>query len=331
MVEQDNLLSAEELQALSAGLEDGSLEVGSGLNTSLRVMKHDLTSEDTSLGVNVSSIDMINERFIRQLRVGLVEVLRTTPKVQVAEIKTMRFHEYVSPLKSPLSVNTIRINPLRGFSLVVIDTAVIFSCLDNFFGGFGRGVGELPPGRAFTPTETSIIQILVDLVFGALKDAWAPILSVDCERVSAEVTPQFVQIAEEADLVVMSRFKMELDDETEGHLDIVYPYSTLKPIRDLLRSRVQTGDDSDEGDQEWRSSLTSAAGDAKLAVEVQLAEFISTVGKIREFKEGDLIYFNKPDFATIKIAGSPVFAAEVGANGPQTAVRINNSIAPSKK
>ena len=134
MVEQDNLLSAEELQALSAGLEDGSLEVGSGLNTSLRVMKHDLTSEDTSLGVNVSSIDMINERFIRQLRVGLVEVLRTTPKVQVAEIKTMRFHEYVSPLKSPLSVNTIRINPLRGFSLVVIDTAVIFSCLDNFFG-----------------------------------------------------------------------------------------------------------------------------------------------------------------------------------------------------
>ena len=84
MVEQDNLLSSEELQALSAGLEDGSLEVGSGLNTSLRVVKHDLTSEDTSLGINVASIDMINERFIRQLRVGLVEVLRTTPRVQVA-------------------------------------------------------------------------------------------------------------------------------------------------------------------------------------------------------------------------------------------------------
>jgi flagellar motor switch protein FliM len=331
MVEQDNLLSAEELQALSAGLEDGSLEVGSGLNTSLRVVKHDLASEDTSLGINVSSIDMINERFIRQLRVGLVEVLRTTPKVQVAEIKTMRFHEYVSPLKSPLSVNTIRINPLRGFSLVVIDTSVIFACLDNFFGGFGRGIGELPPGRLFTPTETSIIQILVDLIFGALKDAWAPILNIDCERISAEVTPQFVQIAEEGDLVVMSRFKMELDDVTTGHVDIVYPYSALKPIRDLLRIRVQTGDDSDEGDQAWRSSLTSAAGDAKLAVEVQLAEIISTVGKIREFKEGDLIYFHKPDFATIKIAGSPVFAAEVGANGPQTAVRINHSIAPSTK
>jgi flagellar motor switch protein FliM len=331
MVEQDNLLSEEELQALSAGLEDGSLEVGSRLNTSLRVVKHDLASEDTSLGINVSSIDMINERFIRQLRVGLVEVLRTTPKVQVAEIRTMRFHEYVSPLKSPLSVNTIRINPLRGFSLIVIDTAVIFACLDNFFGGFGRGVGELQPGRPFTPTETSIIQILVDLVFGALKDAWMPILSIDCERVSAEVTPQFVQIAEEADLVVMSRFNMELDDGTLGHLDIVYPYSTLKPIRDLLRSRVQTGDDSDEGDQAWRSSLTSAAGDAKLALVVQLAEIISTVGKIREYKEGDLIYFNKPDFATIKIAGSSVFAVEVGADGPQTAVRINNSIAPSNK
>jgi flagellar motor switch protein FliM len=331
MLEKDNLLSPEELQALSAGLEDGSFEVGSGLNTSLRVVKHDLASEDTSLGINVSSVDMINERFIRQLRVGLVEVLRTTPRVQVAEIKTLRFHEYVGPLKSPLSVNTVRLNPLRGFSLVVIDTSVIFACLDNFFGGFGRGVGELTPGRLFTPTETSIIQILVDLIFGALKDAWAPILTIDCERVSAEVTPQFVQIAEEADLVVMSRFKMDLDDETTGHIDIVYPYSALKPIRDLLRSRVQTGDDNEEGDIEWRTSLTSAAGDAKLAVEVQLAEILSTVGKIREYKEGDLIYFNKPEFATIKIAGSPVFAAEVGASGPQAAVRIKNSIAPSDK
>ena len=94
---------------------------------------------------------------------------------------------------------------------------------------------------------------------------------------------------------------------------------------------MQTGDDSEEGDQAWRASLTSAAGDAKLDIEVQLAEIISTVGKIREYKEGDMIYFHKPDFATIKIAGSPVFAAEVGANGPQTAVRIIHSIAPSTK
>jgi len=330
MAETESLLSAEELQALTAGLEDGSLEVGSGLNTSLYVVRHDLASEDTSLGINVSSIDMINERFIRQLRVGLVEVLRTTPRVQVAEIKTMRFHEYVAPLKSPLSVNTIRISPLRGFSLVVIDPAVIFASLDNFFGGFGRGLGQLPPGRLFTPTETSIIQILIDLIFGALKDAWAPIMVIDCERVSAEVTPQFVQIAEENDLVVMSRFKMELDDETTGYVDIVYPYSALKPIRDLLRSRVQTGDDNEEGDVEWRASLTSAAGDAKLAVEVTLAEIKSTVGAIRNFKEGDLIWFNKPEFATIKVAGSPIFAAEVGASGPQVAVRIKNSIAPSE-
>jgi len=80
MAELDNLLSQEELDALTAGLQDGSIEADTGLNSDVSVMRHDLTNEDSSLGVNVGAIDMINERFIRQFRLGLLEVLRTTPK-----------------------------------------------------------------------------------------------------------------------------------------------------------------------------------------------------------------------------------------------------------
>ena len=81
MATRQNLLSPEELSALSEGLKDGSLESDTGFNTGVRVRKHDLASENSSLGVNVSSIDMINERFIRMFRLGLLEVLRTSPRM----------------------------------------------------------------------------------------------------------------------------------------------------------------------------------------------------------------------------------------------------------
>ncbi|NDF05583.1 MAG: hypothetical protein EB066_03990 [Betaproteobacteria bacterium] len=158
MATRPNLLSPEELTALAEGLKDGSLESDTGFNTKVRVRKHDLASENSSLGVNVSAIDMINERFIRMFRLGLLEVLRTTPRVNPTRVQILKFGDYVKTLKAPLSVNTIRISPMRGNSVIIIDPNVIFSSLDSFFGGFGKGVSDLPPSRMFTATETRIIQ-----------------------------------------------------------------------------------------------------------------------------------------------------------------------------
>ena len=168
MADPTNLLSAEELDALSAGIEDGSIESDTGINTAAAALKHDLTNEDSSLGVNVSAVDMINERFVRQFRHGLLEVLRTTPKISMANVKIIKYQDYMKDLSPPLAVNTVRLEPLQGTSLVIIDPAVVFASLDNFFGGFGRGMNALPPGRSFTPTETSIIGIMLNVFFGAL-------------------------------------------------------------------------------------------------------------------------------------------------------------------
>ena len=162
MATRPNLLSPEELTALAEGLKDGSLESDTGFNTKVRVRKHDLASENSSLGVNVSAIDMINERFIRMFRLGLLEVLRTTPRVNPTRVQILKFGDYIKTLKAPLSVNTIRISPMRGNSVIIIDPNVVFSSLDSFFGGFGKGVSDLPPGRMFTATETRIILPLTE-------------------------------------------------------------------------------------------------------------------------------------------------------------------------
>jgi len=331
MATRPNLLSPEELTALAEGLKDGSLESDTGFNTKVRVRKHDLASENSSLGVNVSAIDMINERFIRMFRLGLLEVLRTTPRVNPTRVQILKFGDYIKTLKAPLSVNTIRISPLRGNSVIMIDPNVVFSSLDSFFGGFGKGVSDLPAGRMFTATENRIIHIILSVFFRSLKDAWAPILEIDCEKVSAEINPQFAQIADENDLVVLTRFDAEATASGgKGFMDLVYPYATLKPLRDLLRNRVASGEGNEESDKIWREDLAVAVGDSELDVRVMMGEIKTSLYHLRNMKEGDLLFFKKPDQAQFLANGVPTFGVNIGTRGSNVAVRVEKQIVPGQ-
>ncbi|MDN5250615.1 flagellar motor switch protein FliM [Betaproteobacteria bacterium LSUCC0117] len=323
------LLSPEELDALAAGLDSGSIEVDTGFNTGAKVRKHDLASEDSSLGVNISSIDMINERFIRQFRLGLLEVLRTSPRINPTRVQILRFSDYLKMLKAPLSVNIIRANPLRGYTMVVIEPTVVFSSLDSFFGGFGRGVGELPQGRMFTPTETRIIKMILDVFMRSLKDAWSPIYDIDFEHVSSEINPQFAQIADENDLVILSRFDAEPTAQGKGFIDLVYPYAALKPIRDLLRSRVQSGDGNEESDKQWRSDLETAVHDSSVEMQFLLGHINMALSQLESMKEGDVMYFKKPDMARVYISDLPSFDVEIGSVGSNIAAKIIAPVNPN--
>ena len=320
-----NLLSDEELAALSEGLRDGSIETDTGYNTRLRVRKHDLASEDSSLGVNVSALDMINERFIRLFRLGLLEVLRTSPRVNPTRVQIMKFGDYLKGLKAPLSVNITRMHPLRGNAVIIVDPNVVFSSLDSFFGGFGRGVTDLPPGRLFTPTESRIIKIILEVFFRSMKDAWSPLISLDWEHVSSEINPQFAQIADENDLVVLSRFESDQASMGgKGFIDLVYPYSTLKPIRELLSSRVTSGDGNEESERQWRNDLATAVGDASLEMSVSLGEIKTTLHHLNHLREGELLFFKKSEFALMRCGDIPAYHVHVGTRGSQVAVQIDH-------
>ncbi len=320
-----SLLSPEELEALTSRAET---EPADGYNTGVDVRPHDLAAEDSSLGVNLASIDMVNERFIRQFRLGMLEVLRVSPRINPTRAQIMKFGEYLKDLRSPLSVNILRANPLRGYSMAVIEPTVIFSSLDSFFGGFGRGVGQLPPGRLFTPTETRIIKLILQILFRSFKEAWGPLLAIDFEHVSSEINPQFAQIADESDLVVVSRFEAESNSST-GFIDMVIPYMSLKPIRDLLRSRLQSGDGNEESDKIWKEELDQAVQDASVEAVVSLGTLQVSLAQLRSLSVGDVLPFRKPDHARMTIGDKPVFDVEVGSLGTSAAVLVFNPVSPA--
>jgi flagellar motor switch protein FliM len=329
MADSQPLLYTEELAALSANLVDDNLDSQSGYNMDVQVRKHDLAAEDSTLGVNLASLDMINERFIRLFRLGMLEVLRTSPRMNPTRTQIVRFGDYLKDLKPPLSVNIVRMSPLRGYAMVVIEPTVVFSSLDSFFGGFGRGVGQLPPGRLFTPTETRIIKIILQVFFRSLKEAWSPLTTIDLEHISSEINPQFAQIVDENDLVILCRFESEATSQGSGFLDMVIPYVALKPVRDLLRNRVQTGDGNEDSDKIWRAQLSHAVHDAELEMQVLLGKLNLSLQELKSMQIGDVLPFKKADFARVMVQDMPVYDVEVGSMGGQVAIKIVNAVSPN--
>jgi flagellar motor switch protein FliM len=180
----------------------------------------------------------------------------------------------------------------------------------------------------FTLTESRIIKIILQVLFRSFKEAWAPLAPVDFEHISSEINPQFAQIADENDLVILTRFETEASAQTVGFVDMVIPYMSLKPIRDLLRSRVQTGDGNEESDKVWRGELSVAVQDSEVELQVLLGKVQSTMAQLQSLTEGDILYFKKPDYARLMSGDLPVFDVEVGSQNNQTAVLLVNPVAP---
>ncbi|MDC0573757.1 flagellar motor switch protein FliM [Luminiphilus sp.] len=331
MAEDSSRLSEEELNALTfdEGFEEDSgslLDPEAALGSAVR--PHNLVTEDTTIGINLAAVDMITERFTRHLRLGLMEVLRTSPRITADRVKTLPFSEYLKDLKAPLSVNTVRLSGLRGTSMVVIDPNVVFASLDNFFGGFGRGIDGLPPGRMFTPTETRIINIMLEVIFASIHEAWSPIMEINCEHIGSEINPAFVQIVDENDLVIVCHLEVELSGKERGAVDIVYPFATLKPIRDILRGRVQDSEDPSVDHDVWARELAGAASDAELEHRVILGEVDLTLGDFNNMQPGDILDLKKYDSARVLVDDIPLFDADVGTANGYVAARLLKAVEP---
>lgn len=327
--ENDKLLTDEELNAIEEMVASGDFG-GDGYNVGVAASTYDLTLQDTSVGVNVTAIEQINDRFHRFMRAGLLDELRYNARLQPGRIEIIRYGDYVQSTSPPLSVNVTKIDPLRGECLAVIHSQVVFSCLDNWFGGSPQSLTSVAPGRIFTPTESAVIEKIRGVIFQSLSEAWAPFLQVDCSLATSEISAVFANIAADDDMIILNRFETMGDGEDLGYVDIVYPYASLKLVRDVLRSRIQTSGSDDEADMQWGDDLVESLDEVPIDVVVTAAELEISVEQLSSLKAGDWLPIRPPEHAEVSVNGFPVFTAEVGSKGNQVAIQIVESVIPEE-
>ncbi|MGR5067040.1 MULTISPECIES: flagellar motor switch protein FliM [Vibrio] len=317
-----DLLSQDEIDALLHGVDDVD-DIDDSIDNDIEgAVSFDFSSQDRIVRGRMPTLELINERFARHLRISLFNMLRKTAEVSINGVQMMKFGEYQNTLYVPTSLNMVRFRPLKGTTLITMEARLVFILVENFFGGDGRFHAKIE-GREFTPTERRIIQLLLKIVFEDYKEAWSPVMGVEFEYLDSEVNPSMANIVSPTEVIVVSSFHIEVDGGG-GDFHVVMPYSMVEPIRELLDAGVQS--DKMETDVRWSSALREEIMDCPVNFRVNLLEKNISLRDLMELQPGDVIPIEMPEHATMFIEDLPTYRVKMGRSEDKMAVQISQEI-----
>ncbi|MCJ1888133.1 flagellar motor switch protein FliM [Pseudomonas sp. LA21] len=315
MAMQD-LLSQDEIDALLHGVDDGLVETESDVEPGA-IKSYDLTSQDRIVRGRMPTLEMINERFARYTRISMFNLLRRSADVAVGGVQVMKFGEYVHSLYVPTSLNLVKMKPLRGTALFILDAKLVFKLVDNFFGGDGRHAKI--EGREFTPTELRVVRMVIEQAFVDLAEAWHAVMPIAFEYVNSEVNPAMANIVSPSEVVVVSTFHIELDGGG-GDLHITLPYSMIEPIREMLDAGFQS--DVDDQDERWINALREDILDVQVPVGATVVRRQLKLRDILHMQPGDVIPVELPEHMIMRANGVPSFKVKLGSHKGNLALQI---------
>jgi flagellar motor switch protein FliM len=320
----NDLLSQDEIDALLHGVSSDDIDTdtedfGEGEG---EARSYDFTTQDRIVRGRMPTLEMINERYARLFRISIFNLLRRSAEISVSGVQMLKFSEYIHSLFVPTSLNMVRILPLRGTALFVLDPKLVFMLVDNYFGGDGRFHTKIE-GREFTPTELRVVELVLDQVFVDLKEAWSPVMALDFEKQNSEVNPQFANIVSPSEVVVVNTFHVEIEGGG-GDFHITMPYAMLEPIREMLDAGVQS--DRDNVDNRWMDSMYEEVKTADIELSCVLTEAEMSLREVVDMKPGDVIPVEIPDLVTISTEGVPVFRGKYGVSRGNMAVKIKEQV-----
>ena len=272
------------------------------------------------------TLEIINERFARLFRVTISSSLRRVVDISTTQTDMIKFGEFMKTLPVPTSLHIVKMDPLRGHALLVVESKLIFNLLECFFGGTGRSHFKIE-GRDFTSIENRIITRIVKTALIELENAWKPVIPIDFQYVRSEVNPQFAAIVPPSDLVIVVHFEFELD-QAIGKMLLCLPYSTIEPIRSKLHASYQS--DQLEIDETWINRLKKRISEVEVEIIAELGKTNIMAEDLLKLDVGDVLVLNQDVGQPLKIyvEGVQKFTGYPGVYKGSKAIKIEELIHP---
>ena len=318
----ESFLSQEEVDALLEGVTGESQKLVEEVAQSGEVRPYNISSQERIVRGRMPTMEIVNERFARNLRLGLFNFIRRSPEISVGPVTVQRYSAFLRELAVPTNFNIVALRPLRGNGLVVCEPALVFGVIESLYGGIGKFQTRIE-GRDFSATEQRVINRMVDVITSEYKKAWTGIYPLQLDYQRSEMQPQFANIATPSEIVVSTSFQLEIGEIT-GAIHICMPYATLEPIRDVLYSSTQG--DSIEVDRRWVNVLTQEIQAAQVVLVAELAHAEATVEQLIAMKPGDFIELDKPTRVQAKVDGVPLFDCQYCTHNAKYALKIERSL-----
>ena len=321
------ILSQDEVDALLQGITGESQKLEAEEEQVGGIREYNLASQERIVRGRMPTMEIINERFARNIRVGLFNFIRKSPEVAIGGIKVQKYSAFLREIVVPTNFNIVSVKPLRGSGLIVCDPTLVFAVIDSLFGGIGKFHARIE-GRDFSPTEQRVITRIVEVILAEYHKAWKGIYPLELEYQRSEMQPQFATIATPSEIVVSTSFTLEIG-ETSGTIYFCIPYSTLEPIRDVLYST--TVGDSSEPDRRWINLLKTQIQSAEVELVAELGTAPATVEQLLAFKPGDFIELDLEPLIQAKVDGVPVVQCHYGTSNGRYALKIDQMLTSSQE
>ncbi len=317
----DAVLSQDEVDALLMGV-GADEEVTVETEEESGVRSYDLTAHERIVRRRMPTLEIINERFTRLLRIGLLNFLRRSADVAVSPIRMCKYGEFVRELTTPTSLNLVHFKPLRGAGLFVFEPDLVFMVVDNLFGGDGRFNSRVE-GREFTQTEQRISHRVLNIVFDTYGKSWESVYPLEFEFIRAEMQTQFANIATPNEVVVVTSLTITVG-VVSARMHICTPYAMVEPIRDILASTMQS--ETMEIDARWVNMLSQQVQSAIVELVAQLGTTRLRIGDITRLKAGDVLPLSIPQTVEATVNGVPVLECSYGISNRKYALRVERML-----
>lgn len=314
-------LSQDEVDALLQGVTGEVDEARAPPPAQPGLPTYNFGTDERIVRSRMHTLEVINERFARQLRSSLLTYMRRNADISVGSVQILKYGDFIRHLPVPANINLIQMKPLRGTALFVFDPKLVFLVIDNLFGSDGRYHVRVE-GRDFTPTEQRIIKHLLSLALESYGSAWQPIYPLDFEYVRSEMHARLANIVTPNEVVVNTTFQIEFGP-IGGSLNVCIPYSMIEPIRTLLSNPLQ---DDVEIDKRWITQLSTQVQSADVELRAEFLTVQSSIGQLLKLQIGDVLPVEIPEVVVASVNGVPVMECGYGTSNGHYALRVQKMI-----
>ena len=323
----NQVLSQSEVDALLSAVSDNRVdaeEVSGGSSSDSGVVQYDLANQDRIIRGRMPTLDIIHDRFIRLFRVTLSNQLRKMANLSVNSTGPLKFSEFMNSLPLPSCLNILRLDPLRGAAVIVIESKLLYALVDSFFGGNDVPYTKIE-GKDFTQIEIKIARRVVLSAIDDLEKAWEPVYPLKIGYSRTEINPQFVAVVPPSDVVIATTFDVELE-KVSGTIKIVIPYATLEPIKSKLSVGFQS--EQLEVDYIWIHRIKEQIMKTNANIQIKLGEADITIGDLLNLAPGDIIQLetDATQPLDVLVENIPKFRCVPGVLKGQRAVKIVESL-----
>ncbi|MEE8575420.1 MAG: flagellar motor switch protein FliM [Thermodesulfobacteriota bacterium] len=322
----DKILSQEEVDALMRGVSVGEIETETDeFLPHVAADEYNLiTSKERVVRGKLPTLEIINEQFCKYFRTSLFNLIRKNVDVSIEGVDMMKYEQYINHVALPASFNIFQISPLRGSSILVLGATFIFSILDNYFGGTGKEVARVE-GREFTTFEQKVIKKIVNRVFIDMQTSWKPVYNLDFVYNRQEMSPQFVNVVDTDEIVIVSSFLIEVAGQSST-MSICIPYSSMEPLKEKLYASYH-GDNMDI-DIKWAEMMEDEIRKISLELSSEIGRTTIGIENLLSLEVGDILMLDhsKSEASIVNVEDKVKFLGTHGVSNGNYAVKITELI-----